>query len=100
MIEEVKEKVKIGNYRLTVHAFERCVERDIWPDELKEVIISGEIIESYPEDKYGPSCLIWGMTEKGRVLHVQCSLNPVWIITAYDPALNPEEWDANFKRRR
>jgi len=76
------------------------VERDIWPDELKEVIIPGEIIESYPEDKYGPSCLILGMTEKGRVLHVQCSLNPVWIITAYDSALNPEEWDANFKRRR
>jgi hypothetical protein len=100
MIEEVRKKVKTGDYRLTVHALERCVERDIWPDELKEVIISGEIIESYPEDKYGPSCLIWGMTEKGRLLHVQCSLNPVWIITAYDPALNPEEWDANFKRRR
>jgi hypothetical protein len=100
MIEEVRKEVKTGNYRLTVHALERCVERDIWPDELKEVIISGEIIESYPEDKYGPSCLIWGMTEKGRVLHVQCSLNPVWVITAYDPALNPEEWDANFKRRR
>jgi len=100
MIEEVRKKVKTGDYRLTVHALERYVERDIWPDELKEVIISGEIIESYPEDKYGPSCLIWGMTEKGRVLHVQFSLNPVWIITAYDPALNPEEWDANFKRRR
>ena len=100
MIEEIRKKVKTGDYRLTVHAFERCVERDISPDELKEVIILGEIIESYPEDKYGPSCLIWGMTEKGRVLHVQFSLNPVWIITAYDPALNPEEWDANFKRRR
>ena len=100
MIEEVRKKVKTGGYRLTVHALERCVERDIWPDELKEVIISGELIESYPEDKYGPSCLIWGVTEKGRVLHVQCSLNPVWIITAYDPALNPEEWDSNFKRRR
>jgi len=100
MIEEVSKKVKTGDYRLTVHAFERCVERDIWPDELKEVIISGEIIESYPEDKYGPSCLIWGITEKGRILHVQCSLNPVWIITAYDPTLNPEEWDTNFKRRR
>ena len=100
MIEEVRKIVKTGDYRLTVHAFERCVERDIWPDELKEVIISGGIIERYPEDKYGPSCLIWGMTEKGRVLHVQCSLNPIWIITAYDPTLNPEEWDANSKRRR
>ena len=100
MIEEVRKKVKTADYRLTVHPLERYVERDIWPDELKEVILSGETIESYPEDKYGPSCLIWGITEKGRILHVQCSLNPVWIITAYDPTLNPEEWDTNFKRRR
>jgi hypothetical protein len=100
MIEGIRKKVKAGDYRLTVHAFERCVERDISPNELKEVILLGEIIERYPEDKYGPSCLIWGITEKRRILHVQCSVNPAWIITAYDPTLNPEEWNANFKRRR
>jgi hypothetical protein len=100
MIEDIRKKVKAGDYRLTVHAFERCVERDISPNELKEVILLGEIIERYPEDKYGPSCLIWGITEKRRILHVQCSVNPAWIITAYDPTLNPEEWNANFKRRR
>lgn len=100
MIEEIRKRVKAGNYRLTVHAFERCVERDISPDELKEVILSGETIESYPEDKYGPSCLILGITKEGRIIHVQCSVDPVWIITPYDPTLNPEEWDVNFKRRR
>lgn len=100
MIEDIRKKVKAGDYRLTVHAFERCVERDISPNELKEVILLGEIIERYPEDKYGPSCLIWGITEKRRILHVECSVNPAWIITAYDPTLNPEEWNANFKRRR
>ncbi|MDI6755622.1 MAG: DUF4258 domain-containing protein [Thermodesulfobacteriota bacterium] len=100
MIEDIKEKAEIGDYRLTLHAFERCVERDISPDELKDVILSGEIIESYSQDKYGPSCLICGTTDKGRILHVQCSVAPVWIITAYDPTLNPEEWDEDFKRRR
>jgi len=52
--------------------------------------MSGEIIEDYPEDKYGPSCLIYGITREGRILHVQCSIEPVWIITAYDPTLSPE----------
>jgi hypothetical protein len=44
--------------------------------------------------------LIYGMTENGKILHVQCSFEPVWIITAYDPTLDTKEWDGPFKRRR
>jgi len=100
MLEEIKRKVAIGDYRLTIHAFERCVERNVPPDELKDVILSGEIIENYTEDKYGPSCLIHGTTETGKILHVQCSIDPVWIVTVYDPTLKPGEWDETFTRRR
>ena len=100
MIDNIRKQVKAGDYRITIHAFERCIERNIAPNEIKDVILAGEIIENYPEDKYGPSCLIWGITEKGRILHVQCSIVPVWIITAYDPTLKPKLWDMNFKRRR
>jgi len=100
MIENIRKRVEIGEYRLTLHAFERCVERDISPEQIKSVILTGEIIESYPEDKYGPSYLICGTTVDGEILHVQCSIDPVWIITAYDPTLNPEEWEEDFKRRR
>ena len=100
MIKSIKKRVEIDDYRLTLHGFERCVERNISPKEIKSVILSGEIIEDYPEDKYGPSCLIYGTTAGGKILHVQCSVDPVWIITAYDPTLNPEEWDEDFKRRR
>jgi len=100
MIESTKQRVESGEYRLTVHAFERCVERNISPEQIKSVILIGEIIEDYPEDKYGPSCLICGNTDDGQILHVQCSIEPVWVITAYDPTLNPEEWEEDFKRRR
>jgi len=100
MIESIKQRVESGEYRLTVHAFERCVERNISPEQIKSVILIGEIIEDYPEDKYGPSCLICGNTDDGQILHVQCSIEPVWVITAYDPTLNPEEWEEDFKRRR
>lgn len=99
-LDMLKKQIQRGNYRLTVHCFERCVERNISPAEIQEVIRSGEILEEYPEDKYGPSCLIYGMTKANRILHVQASLDPVWIITAYDPTRTPAKWDASFKRRR
>ena len=100
VIKGIKKQVKSGNYHFTVHGFERCVERHISPNEVKYVILSGEIIEEYPADKYGPSCLICGDTREGRIFHVQCSIDPVWIITAYDPTLDPDKWDKGFKRRR
>jgi len=62
-------------------------------------ILNGEIIECYPEDKYGPSCLVLGKCTR-KILHIQCSLEPVWIITAYDPTLSPEKWDKDFKMRK
>ena len=97
MIERIKQRLKAGDYRFTIHGFERCVERNISPDEVRHVILSGEVIEEYAEDKYGPSCLICGATEAGRILHIHCSIDPVWIVTAYDPTLSGNESDPEFK---
>ncbi len=66
MIERIKKQVKAGNHRFTIHGFERCVERHISPKKVKYAILSGEIMEEYPEDKYVPCCLIYGITEEGR----------------------------------
>ena len=99
MINNIKSQVEQENYRFSLHGFERCVERDIAPKDVKSAILSGKIIEDYPEDKYRPSCLIFGRSLEGKILHVHCSIEPVWIITAYEPTLKPEEWDADFKRR-
>jgi len=55
--------------------------------------VSAEIIEDYPNDKYGPSCLVLGVTSRGRPLHIQCSYPSrplVKIITVYEPEL--EQW--------
>ena len=74
------------------------IKRSIDRVEIEETVLAGEIIEEYPDDKYSPSCLIYGKTDNGRDLHVQLSLPPlVVIITVYDP--DPEEW-INGKIRR
>jgi len=100
MLEDIRRRVEVGNYWFTIHGFERCAERGVAPEEVKDAINRSEIIEEYPEDKYGPSCLILRKARNGKILHVHCSIDPVWIITAYDPTLNPEEWDSEFKRRK
>ena len=99
-IKVVKWRVKEGRYRYTIHGLERSVERKTSPNEVADAIMSGEIIEEYAQDKYGPTCLISGVTRRGRIIHVQCSIDPVWIITCYDPSASPGQWEEGFKRRR
>lgn len=83
-----------------MHAVRRMVLRNISPEEVAEAIQFGEVIEDYPQDKYGPSCLVLGHTFGGRPLHVQCS-HPgrplVKVITVYEP--DTAGWDATFKHR-
>ena len=68
--------------------------------EVREAIETCELLEDYPEDKYGPSCLILGFTKSKRPLHIQCSYpsgSLIKLITLYEP--DPERW-IDFKRRR
>jgi hypothetical protein len=95
----IKGIVKKNEHRFTLHALERIIERDIQPNEVREAILNGEIIENYPEDKFGHSCLIFGECGQ-KILHIQCSVNPVWIITAYDPTSMADKWEAGYKKRK
>lgn len=40
------------------------------------------------------------LVEKEKSFMCSVLLTPVWIITAYDPTLDPDRWDKDFKRRR
>jgi hypothetical protein len=95
----IQHAFKKGQYRMTVHCLERSIERSVEVEDIEFAIESGEIIEYYPEDKYGPSCLILGYTKKRRPLHIQCSIQPVWIVTCYDPSEKKEKWSKDFRRR-
>ena len=97
-IKPIKDKILEGEYRVSDHAVKQMIKRSITMLEIENAVINGEIIEKYPDDKYSPSCLIYGRTENGRDLHVQLSIPPlVVIITTYYP--DPEEW-IDFKIRR
>ena len=91
MLEEIHEKISAGEFEFSKHAVDQSILRHITLREIREAIAGGEIIEDYPDDKYGPSCLILGFTRAGRPLHVQCSYPSrplVKIITLYEPDAN------------
>lgn len=95
----IQNAVREDNIFFTEHAVRQMAKRDINDDEVVETILSGEIIEEYPADKYSPSCLIYGQTENSRSLHVVSSLPPrVRIITVYEP--DPDEWLDNRRRKK
>ena len=86
----------------TLHALDEMNAGDelITTDEIRHVIFYGEIIEDYPEDKRGHSCLIFGFQNRNRPVHVVCAPKEEYlaIITAYIPSL--EKWENDFRTRR
>ncbi|CAN2041242.1 DUF4258 domain-containing protein [Candidatus Magnetomoraceae bacterium gMMP-15] len=90
-IKSIRTKIIKGEYRLSEHAVKRMIQRGINREDIKNVILTGDVIEQYPKDKYSPSCLIYGKTRSDRELHVLVSFPPkVIIITIYEP--DPKEW--------
>ena len=93
--------VKNRQYEFSKHAVDQSIIRDISVAEVEDAIASrNEVIEDYPDDKYGPSCLILGFTDAGRPLHIQCSYPSrplIKIITLYQP--DPELWIEKRIRR-
>ncbi|MGE0086129.1 MAG: DUF4258 domain-containing protein [Desulfococcaceae bacterium] len=73
MIKRIQDKITQNRFEFSRHATDQSIIRHISVKELREMVKHGEIIEDYPDDKYGPSCLIFGFTKAGRSIHVQCS---------------------------
>jgi hypothetical protein len=100
LIHQIQQKIANDHFEFSKHAVDQSIIRRISVQELRDMIAHGEVIEDYPEDKYGPSCLIYGTTSADRPLHVQCSYPSrplVKIITIYEP--DPDKW-IDFKERK
>ncbi len=71
--------------------------------ELETALSAAEIIERYPDDPRGPSCLVLGYAGR-RPLHAVCAVKDqpreILLITVYDPRRQPERWSVDFRARR
>jgi len=98
-IEELQKLCTAESIVTTLHAAKRLEQRGIHLQDIIDCIISGEIIEQYPEDYPYPSCLILGNRNTGP-LHVVIASNgeELFVITAYYPS--GEQWESDLKTRK
>ena len=99
--KKLKSAVINGKIEWQRHALERLMERGISREAIKNVLLSGEVIEDCEDYFPYPGALIFGWYKKDP-LHVVVALDhdnaQCYIITAYVPDL--EHFEPDFKTRR
>lgn len=103
--EDIRQRVRASAGRFILylpHAIRQMnrPDRMISDDEVVETVLHGEVIEDYPEDVRGHSCLMAANTSEGRTVHIVCAPKEDYlaVITAYLP--DPDQWDATLRVRK
>ena len=101
MLENIRAACAAGNIQWRRQALERMMERGISRKQVKTIIMQGEVITLYHDDRPFPSTLIYGSLAD-EVLHVVVAFDEEascgYIITAYRP--DSEHFEADMKTRR
>jgi hypothetical protein len=90
LLDWIQERVRGNQYLYSFHADEERRDEGISTSDVEQAILSGEILEDYPNDPRGASCLVYGPAANDRPVHVVCGRNSVgWlvVITVYVPTL-------------
>jgi hypothetical protein len=93
ILEHIREQVRTENYEFSLHAEHEREDEHILVEELEQSVRSGQLLEDYPDDPRGHSCLVLGFTEAGRAIHSVWGLLPsgrIRVITVYVPL--PPKW--------
>ncbi|NAS88606.1 hypothetical protein C4E24_02540 [ANME-1 cluster archaeon AG-394-G21] len=85
-LELIKEFVEEDKLVISTHARVRMFQRNVSTDDIKSVVIKGEIIEEYINDEPCPSALILGFSKNipYHVVVAECE-DHVRIVTVYIP---------------
>lgn len=98
-VQWIRDRVATDEYLFTLHADEERRNEGLEISDIETVLKAGVILEDYPDDPRGPSCLVYGESQ-GIPVHVVCGRNRSgWlvIITVYRPG--PPRWESPTTRR-
>ena len=73
-IDKIRKAINDKKVEFQKHAVKRMVEENLTLDSIIEVVLNGEIIKNYSDDRPHPSLLILGHCNS-RPIHVVCSYN-------------------------
>ena len=100
-VPKLRELAAHGQIEWSTHTLARLILKNIPQSAVRQTILTGEVIEDYPQDTPFPSCLVMAWVD-GAPYHVVVSLDEttdtVFVITAYEPSL--DRFQADFRTRR
>jgi len=99
LLEHMRSQCAAGQMRATLHADQEMLDEGFTLDDVVQAIQVAQVLESYPNHRRGPCCLLYGVTGSGRPVHIVCTAaQPVLvIITVYEP--KPPKWVTPTRRR-
>jgi len=85
-------RVEIENqtYEISLHADDERIADGLTVSQLEVALSECKIIEEYPNDPRGESCLALGFTPEGKPTHVVCGRNlsgHLVLVTVYIPTM-------------
>ena len=99
-IQLIQQSAARGDYELSIHADDERLADALTTTQMEEALGSAELLEDYPNDPRGHSCLVLGYAS-GQPVHVVCGLTKqhrLYLITVYRPTI--PKWKDERSRNR
>ena len=100
-INLIRRAVASDRYEISHHAERERRNDGLSLADIENAVRTGKVIEDYPDDPRGSSCLVFGRARDGRPVHLVVGFLPrgwVRIVTVYVP--NPEKWEPDWETRK
>jgi len=83
----IQQCAKTDRYRYSRHADRERQSDGLSLLEVEQALVSGRVIEHYPDTGRGESCLLAGFTDAGKPIHAVCATmeDRLVIVTVYIP---------------
>ena len=86
----------------TLHAVQEALADGLDQQDVEDALQhTAEVVEDYPHDIRGPSCLALAFLGDGRPVHavIGCGRTPLVMVTVYRPDLAATKSSSDFRRR-
>ncbi len=100
-INLIRRAVALNRYEISQHAERERRNDGLSLADIENAVRIGEVIEDYPDDPRGASCLVFGWARDGRPVHLVIGFLPhewIRVITVYVP--DPMKWESDWKTRK
>ena len=97
----IRREVEAESYAISLHADEERVADHLTIRQVESALLNCVVLERYPDNRRGESCLVVGHTPEKQPVHIVCGKDGsghLFVITVYVPCM--PKWTDPYTRNR